>query len=113
MVLNPVKIKSTDVSGTWGVRASLERKAREDLSEEVKPKGSGSAQNGHSQCARHSEQWMQTFQGRYTVGKLEGQKARVGWEWGRSQDGGRTRGQDMWGLVTRATGELRAGRDTT
>lgn len=49
MVLNPVKIKSThvrDVRG-WG-RASLERKAREDLSEEVKPKGTGSARNRQS-----------------------------------------------------------------
>lgn len=49
MVLNPVKIKSThvrDVRG-WG-RASLGRKAREDLSEEVKPKGTGSARNRQS-----------------------------------------------------------------
>lgn len=49
MVLNPVKIKSThvrDVRG-WG-SASLERTAKEDLSEEVKPKGTGSTRNRQS-----------------------------------------------------------------
>lgn len=64
-----------------GGEGLVREEAREDLSEEVKLKNRGQHRIG-SQCARHSEQWTQTFQGRAIVGKLEGQKARVGWEWG-------------------------------
>lgn len=75
MVLNPVKIKSTDASGMWGVRASSERKVREDLSEEVKPKGMGSAQNRQSVC--QAQRTVDTNVPRKThswqVGGVEGQ----------------------------------------